>query len=74
MNHQEWKFKTNLNCEGCVAKVAADLNQTIGIEKWEVDTGHQDKILTVIVHDVSEHQILELIKSKGFKAELLNKA
>ena len=31
------KFKTNIKCTGCVAKVTPFLNDEKGIEKWDVD-------------------------------------
>jgi copper chaperone len=41
------KFKTNIKCGGCIATVTPFLNNIPEISKWEVDTGHADKILTV---------------------------
>ena len=39
------KFKTNINCAGCLAKVSPFLNAEQSIEKWEVDTSIPEKIL-----------------------------
>jgi copper chaperone CopZ len=68
MESKELQFKTNLNCAGCVSKVSADLNSVDGIREWHVDTTHADKILTVKSEGVSEEEIIEMIKKKGFKA------
>lgn len=41
------KFKTNINCSGCINAVAPHLNQVEGITQWQVDTLDPEKILTV---------------------------
>ena len=41
------KFKTNINCGGCIATVTPVLNTLEGIFKWDVDTANREKILTV---------------------------
>jgi len=40
-------FKTNINCNNCVAKVKPFLNQLENIENWQVDINNADKILSV---------------------------
>ncbi|MBX2965684.1 MAG: cation transporter [Cyclobacteriaceae bacterium] len=69
MENQELKFKTNLNCGGCVSKVQADLDNAVGISNWNVDISNADKILTVTVNGITEKEIIAIITSKGFKAE-----
>lgn len=66
------KFKSNINCSNCVAKVTPFLNGKEGIEKWEVDTNSPDKILTVEVCDLSPEQIIETVKKTGFKIETID--
>ncbi|WP_293887796.1 MULTISPECIES: heavy-metal-associated domain-containing protein [unclassified Sphingobacterium] len=68
MESKELQFKTDLNCGGCVSKVSADLDSMEGICEWSVDTANADKILTVKSDGVSEEEILEIIKKKGFNA------
>lgn len=41
------KFKTNIKCGACVAKVTPGLNEVVGKNKWNVDLTHPDRILTV---------------------------
>ena len=41
------KFKTNINCGGCIRSVSGFIGEVKGIEHWEVDTENPDKILTV---------------------------
>ena len=64
------KFKTNINCGGCIATVTPALDSLKGIEKWEVDTVNPDKILTVqTVDGLSSEQIIGALKTKGYNAE-----
>jgi len=63
------KFKTNINCSGCVAKVTPFLSESTGITKWDVDIKHPNKILTVEADNLSEFDIKELITNAGFKIE-----
>ena len=65
------KFKTTINCGGCVATVTPHLNQIKGIEKWSVDTANPQKILTVEASGLEPEIIVEKLKEAGYKAELL---
>lgn len=65
------KFKTNLNCGGCVSKVQADLDSAPGISEWSVDIQNSDKILTVKSKGITAAEVVTLIKKKGFGAEEL---
>lgn len=69
MDNKEFQFKTNLNCGGCVSKVKADLDNAEGICEWKVDFNDEDKILTVKSVGISKEEVVEIIESKGFKAE-----
>ena len=40
------RFKTNINCSNCLAKVTPSLNHKEGIVSWNVDLDNPDKILT----------------------------
>ncbi len=66
---QTLKFKTNINCSGCVAKVTHTLNQVVGEENWMVDTQVPEKMLTVKTGDLSPEEIEAAVKSVGFKIE-----
>ena len=63
------KFKTNINCSGCVAQVKPSLDTANGVERWEVDTNNKNKILTVEGESLSEENIIEAVKKAGFKIE-----
>jgi copper chaperone len=63
------KFKTNINCGGCVAKVTPHLNDEEGIKQWSVDTTNPQKTLTVETDSLSENEVIQLVTEAGFKAE-----
>jgi copper chaperone len=63
---KEFKFKTNINCGGCVSGVTPFLNK-LEDAKWEVDTENPDKILTIQTEDSTEEQIIKLVKKAGFE-------
>ena len=65
------RFKTNINCGNCVAKVTPFLDKKEGISSWKVDTDNSDKILTVETEDLEEVDIIKTLKRTGFEAEAL---
>ena len=69
---QTLKFKTNINCGGCVAKVTTPLNGIEGISYWEVDTSNKDKILTVEVDEVQAAEIINIVEDIGFDIEIIS--
>ncbi len=68
---EKMKFKTNINCGGCISKVTPFLDKQEGIKNWEVDTNDPDKILTVESEGVPQNQIIETLGKIGFNAEYL---
>lgn len=64
-----YKFKTNINCSGCVAAVTPHLNKTAHITHWEVDTTDPAKVLTVKATDTDAAEIEAIVKKAGFTAE-----
>ena len=62
------KFKTNINCSNCVAKVMPFLDKKAGAGNWSVDTDNEDKILTVDNEDLTEKDIVKTVKRTGFEA------
>jgi copper chaperone len=68
----ERKFKTNINCSGCIAKVTPYLNETEGIKQWSVDTNNPNKILSIEMDSLSEDEIKNVVTKAGFKIEELN--
>jgi len=65
------KFKTNVNCGGCIATVTPYLNNLSGIDKWSVDTTTPEKILTVDTADLKADAIIETLKIAGYKGEVI---
>jgi copper chaperone len=62
------KFKTNIKCSGCLAKVSPYLDKSAGEGKWQVDINDADKTLTVQT-DTSSNKIVESVEAAGFKIE-----
>lgn len=62
------KFKTNINCSGCLAKVTPALDNSEEIAEWHVDTENKDKVLTVSGNKIEEGKVIEVIANIGFKA------
>lgn len=64
------KFKTNIKCSGCVAKVTPHLNAVEGIAgNWQVDIYNPNKVLTVDADKLSTAQIKEAVQKAGFTIE-----
>jgi copper chaperone len=70
--NRKLQFKTNIHCGGCVAAVKPLLDRAEGIDKWEVDTENQDKILTVESESISEDAVIETVRRAGFTIEALH--
>lgn len=66
------KFKTNINCSGCVAGVTPSLNNTVGENNWKVDTQNPNKVLTVTADGISSTDVVNAVNKAGFKAEVIN--
>ena len=64
---QTLKFKTNINCGGCVKAVTPALNAEKAIHAWQVDTADPAKILTVST-ELSAAQVQALVAEAGFEA------
>lgn len=69
---EKLKFKTNINCSGCVAKVTKQLNEAVGEGNWSVDTANPDKPLTVINTEKTVEELSAAVNKAGFKAEVIN--
>jgi copper chaperone len=63
------KFKTNINCAGCLVKVSPFLNAELNIDKWEVDTSIPEKILIVETDETNAERVISVVKSAGFNIE-----
>lgn len=68
---KELKFKTNMDCQHCVARVKPLLDKVDGIESWSVDLDNPDKVLTVQSAGVSPEQVVDTVEQAGFDITLL---
>ncbi|WP_460922444.1 heavy-metal-associated domain-containing protein [Pontibacter brevis] len=66
---ETYKFKTTINCGGCVKAVTPHLNKLKGVEEWKVDTDNPDKVLEVKTDSLDANQIKSTVEKAGFKAE-----
>ena len=66
------KFKTNVSCGGCIAKVTPHLDQVKGMIKWNVDTSDLLKILTVEATGIAPDDIVKAMTDAGYKADLIS--
>jgi copper chaperone CopZ len=62
------QFKTNLNCQSCVAAVKPFLDDVPNISEWDVDTATSDKILTVTGEDITLASVTTAVAKAGFVA------
>lgn len=63
------KFKTNINCGGCIKAVTPHLDKAEGIKSWQVDTANPEKILTVEADGIDAQKVQQVVEKAGFKAE-----
>ena len=71
MTMKTLKFKTNVSCGNCIAKITPHLNQLPGIDQWSVDTTTPMKILTVETADITPHAIINALKEAGYRGEVM---
>lgn len=64
-----FKFKTNINCNGCIATVTPFLNSEAAIQNWNVDIQNPNKILTVEGEKISKDMVVSKVKEAGFIIE-----
>ena len=64
------RFKTTAKCGGCDAKNGETLGKVVTRDQWDIDLSTSDRVLT-ITSDLSDDQVIELVKEAGFKAEKL---
>lgn len=61
------KFKTNINCSACVAKVTPILDKQV--KAWKVDTENPEKILTVEGENIDVEELVHSLKKIGYQAK-----
>ena len=65
------KFKSNINCDGCIAKVTEILDKAVGHENWQVDIKNPDKVLTLNTDHLNIKEMSEALEKLGYKVTLL---
>jgi copper chaperone len=68
---KQYRFKTDINCAGCVAQITPYLNDNPAIRQWKVDTANRNKILTIETGTLQKEEIKAILAKAGFKAESL---
>jgi len=63
------KFKTNINCSNCLAKVSPFLNESEKVKEWSVDLDSEERILTIKSEDMSEEEVFRTVLKAGFIAK-----
>lgn len=63
------RFKTNIQCGGCVRSVTPFLNEALGEGCWSVDVSTEQKILEVRDNQVDATVVLNAVAEAGFEAE-----
>ena len=66
------KFKTNVKCNNCVAKITPYLNDSDKIGEWNVDLNDPDRILTVTGEGITKDDVKDTLQKAGYRAEELN--
>lgn len=64
-----FKFKTNINCNGCIATITPFLNSVTAIQSWKLDIQNPNKILMVEGEQITKEKIVSKVKEAGFKIE-----
>lgn len=67
------RFKTNLKCSNCVAKVQKQLDEEVRIIKWSVDLQSPDRVLSIETeNDGVEAVVMDILKVAGYRAMKLS--
>ncbi len=64
----ELLFKTNIKCNGCIAKVTPFLDGEKQVSRWKVDLENPERILSVISETISSESVVDLLKKAGYTA------
>jgi copper chaperone len=64
------KFKTTIKCDACIQKVTPVLNGLNNVDKWEVDTSHPDKVLSIETEEaLNPKEVIMVLDQVGYHAE-----
>ena len=65
----EWVFRTNIMCNGCVAKIKPVLDNAHCMDSRMVDVENPHRLLTVVPNGIKEERRIELVRGAGFEIE-----
>lgn len=65
------KFKTDIENDEALSRVAPYLDKEESISRWKLDTGNTEKILSISGTDLDPQRIENVVKQAGFKAEII---
>lgn len=60
------RFKTNINCSGCVSAIKPHFRRTNDVVSWKVDLNNPGKILIVTGENLKSEKIIKLVEEAGF--------
>ena len=66
---EKFVLKTDLSCPHCIKKVEPVLKSTIGIEDYNIDLEHPEKLLTISSEGVNIESVIAGFKEVGYRAE-----
>lgn len=72
LNMETLKFKTNVKCNNCIAKISHYLDESEKISEWKVDLDDPERILTVTGEGITKELVKDALLKAGYKAEELN--
>ena len=67
-NMNTYKFKSNINCNGCISAVTPHLNEA-QIDNWSVDLESPERTLTVETEALSKEDVKAVVEKAGFALE-----
>ena len=68
----ELRFKTNMMCDGCIAKVGPHLDKLTDRANWSVDLESADKVLSIRSNDLRAEDVLDTVRQTGYQIEKLD--
>ncbi|WP_347925084.1 heavy-metal-associated domain-containing protein [Pontimicrobium sp. SW4] len=63
------KYKTNIQCTGCIKSLTPVLNNLDNIDSWKVDLESSNRILEVDLDDNDKETVFNAVKGLGFEIE-----
>ncbi|MDO1448161.1 copper chaperone [Rhodocytophaga aerolata] len=65
------KFKTTIQSDADLQKITPLLNKEESFHQWKLDTSTPENILNISTNDPDPQVVINLLKTAGFQAELI---